>query len=94
MSEPDRRMEMLRQRFHQRAASDSVEIQAALQRRDYPRLLHLAHGLAGIAAIFGYAEVSARASALEDGVEGGLEYPTIAKLSAALIVALERVDSL
>ena len=91
MSGPDQKMEMLRQRFHQRAASDRAEIAQALRQGDYPQLLRLAHGLAGIAAIFGYGEVSARASALEDGVEREFDREALAELGGALIEALDEV---
>lgn len=84
-------MDKLRQRFHQRAASDRVEIVTALRDSDRPGLLRLAHGLAGIAAIFGYGEVSARASELEDGVERQVNEAALADLGEALIAALDQV---
>ena len=91
MSGSDQKMEMLRERFHRRAASDRAEIVVALRQGDFPQLLRLAHGLAGIAAIFGYQEVSVQASALEDGIEREVDGTALANLGGALIAALDEV---
>lgn len=91
MSGPDARMAILRQRFHVRAAADRAAIATALEAGDRGRLLHLAHGLAGIAAIFGHADVGARAAALEEAVDQGLGDACLADPCQALIAALDEV---
>ena len=91
MSDAEAQMQKLRQRFHARAASDRSAIISALEAGDRSRLLHLAHGLAGVAGIFGYAEIGGHASALEEAVDAGVDDAAVKPLGQALIEALARV---
>ena len=90
MSGMERQMQEMRQRFQQRAASDRAAIEAALAAGDCPRLLPLAHGLAGVAGIFGYGEISSSASALEEALDADAEDEKVSLLAQALIGALDR----
>lgn len=92
MSDTDTQMQQLRQRFHLRAASDRVAVLSALEIGDRPRILHLAHGLAGIAGIFGYGDIGAHASVLEAAVDAGADDAVLRGLGQALIEALDRVQ--
>ena len=91
MSDTEAQMQKLRQRFQARAASDCAAIIKALEAEDRPRLLHLAHGLAGVAGIFGYVDIGVRASALEEAVDVGAVDADVKELGQALIEALNRV---
>lgn len=90
MSDMEAQMQKMRERFRERAASDRAAVAAALDVGDHPRLLHLAHGLAGVAGIFGYSDISSHASALEDAVDGGAGGEKISLLAQALMEALDR----
>lgn len=90
MSDTEAQMQKLRQRFQARAGSDRVAIMTALEAEDRPRLLHLAHGLAGVAGIFGYVDIGVRASALEEAVEAAAADADVKELGKALIEALDR----
>ncbi|HJT41576.1 MAG TPA: hypothetical protein VJ762_14700 [Sphingobium sp.] len=91
MKGADAQLEALRRRFHARARTDSASILVALKERDREKLLYLAHGLAGIAGIFGHAEIGAQAAAVEEGLEAGLDEAGLAHRALALVAALEQV---
>ena len=84
-------METLRRRFHVRASDDRAGIADALRQGDRGRLLVLAHGLAGIAGIFGQGDVGNRAAALENAVEQGADEAMVQTLGDALVAALDGV---
>ena len=90
MSDAEVQMQKLRQRFQARAASDRSALISALEAGDRSRLLHLAHGLAGVAGIFGYADIGGHASALEEAVELGADDAAVKALGQELIEALGR----
>lgn len=87
----DARMEALRRRFQDRARADGAALLIALQAEDRQRLLYLAHGLAGVAGIFGHAEISAQAAAVEAGLEAGLDEAALTHLVHRLVAALDEV---
>ena len=91
MTDPQAQMALLRERFLLRARADRAAIMAALDAGDRDRLLRLAHGLAGIAGIFGHADVGARASVLEDAVEAGEAGAALMAKARALADALDAV---
>ena len=91
MSDAEAQTQKLRQRFHERAASDRSAIISALEAGDRSRLLHLAHGLAGVAGIFGYADIGGHASALEEALDAGVGDVAVKEFGQALIEALGRV---
>ena len=91
MSDAEAQMQKMRQRFHERAASDRSAIISALEAGDRSRLLHLAHGLAGVAGIFGYADIGGHASALEEALDAGVGDAAVKEFGQALIEALGRV---
>lgn len=91
MTEADARMALLRQRFKARASADRAAIAEALGAGDRDQLLHLAHGLAGIAGIFGHAEVGACASSVEAAIDAAEPEAELAALTQALIAALDAV---
>jgi HPt (histidine-containing phosphotransfer) domain-containing protein len=76
----------LRGDFVIRARADRADLIAALTAGDLTRIERLAHGLAGSAGIFGYAEASAAALAVDDGFASGrgLDVAAADKLIAAL----------
>ncbi|GAA0646351.1 Hpt domain-containing protein [Brevundimonas lenta] len=57
----------LRARFRERSRNDARALKAALEGQDYAAIESIAHGLAGMAGMFGHAEL-AEASAAIDGV--------------------------
>lgn len=91
MADPEGQMALLRERFHARANTDRAAILMALDAGDRAALLRLAHGLAGVAGIFGYADVSAKAAAVEEAVEVGETGDALMRKGVALIAALEAV---
>ena len=91
MSDAEAQMQKMRQRFHERAASDRSVIISALEAGDRSRLLHLAHGLAGVAGIFGYADIGGHASALEEALDASVGDAAVKEFGQALIEALGRV---
>lgn len=91
MSDAEAQMRRLRERFLARAESDRATMISALAVGDRAGLLKLAHGLAGVAGIFGYGDISSRASALEDAVDAGAGEEMVSVLAQALIDALGRV---
>ncbi len=69
--DPAGKMQAFRTRFLARARADRIEIVAAAQAEDRGRLRGLAHGLAGNAGLFGFAEIGEAARRLEDRLIDG-----------------------
>lgn len=69
MSGFDDRMTQLRARFVARAREDRSALQEVARRGDRARLREIAHSLAGNGGIFGFPEISAAASAVEDALD-------------------------
>ena len=90
MSAPDA-LDALKARFRVRARTDRAALEDALGAGDRAALLTLAHGLSGVAGIFGHADVSARAARVEEAIDAALDDPALAGLTADLIAALDAV---
>lgn len=95
MNDFDAKMEALRTRFIVRAHRDRVSLNAALAARDYATLRNVAHGLAGMAGMFGYDALGAAASTLEESVEinsGPAGTSGIEDAAHALLILLDQLD--
>ncbi|RWB73377.1 MAG: histidine phosphotransferase [Mesorhizobium sp.] len=84
----------LRQRFLSRCADQLAELKA-IAHQPTPLvgsdpLIRIAHSLAGAAGTFGFAEISARASALETLLVEQADGGTVRAALEALIVEIER----
>ncbi|RAZ92925.1 histidine phosphotransferase [Mesorhizobium hawassense] len=86
----------LRQRFLTRCADQLAELKAIADGqgsspiRSNDPLIRIAHSLAGAAGTFGYAEISARASALETLLVEQADGGTVRTALDALIAEIER----
>ncbi len=83
-------LEPLRLRFRQRAGEESRHLADALARGDISEIERLAHGLAGVAGLFGFADVGAQALEIDGEFARG-EALSLDKVRA-LIIALERLS--
>lgn len=68
MDEFERRMDALRSRFVERAATDAAALRSAWAERDAEAVRRIAHSLAGNAGMFGHPRLSEAASALEEAL--------------------------
>ena len=85
MSALDAKMDELGRRFAARAAEERAGLAAALAADDRETLQARAHKLAGIAPMFGHAEIGEAALALELAAEeGGDVAPVVARLDGLL----------
>ena len=84
-------LEPLRVRFRKRAGVESQELADALARGDMPTVERLAHGLAGVAGLFGYADIGALALEIDGDFARGEAPPT--DTVQALIAALKRLNA-
>lgn len=75
-------------RFVARVPEERAAIAEALAKRDMPALIDRAHKLAGIAGMFGHADIGAAALALEETALAGRD---CAREGAALIALLDRL---
>jgi HPt (histidine-containing phosphotransfer) domain-containing protein len=89
MSGTDERLEQLRKRFRLRSRVDQAALTSAIADQDRAELKRLAHSLAGAGGIFGYAAISAAASALEAALDR--DQPAEPEASA-LLAELQRID--
>jgi HPt (histidine-containing phosphotransfer) domain-containing protein len=80
-------LEPLRARFRERAQADRLVLADALARGDAAAIERLAHGLAGAAGMFGYAEVGGLALQIVDGFARGGAFSV--ERVQALVEALE-----
>ncbi|GLR48685.1 Hpt domain-containing protein [Sphingomonas astaxanthinifaciens] len=77
----------LRERFRARAATHAEALDRAVAAQDEAALVALAHKLAGSAAIFGFAELGACASQIDEAAAAGgptLDLPAVGQLLAGL----------
>ncbi|MNV43636.1 Hpt domain protein [compost metagenome] len=80
-------LEPLRARFRERAGADGLALANALARGDAAEIERLAHGLAGAAGLFGYAEVGSMALQIDERFARGASF-SVDRVQA-LVVALE-----
>jgi HPt (histidine-containing phosphotransfer) domain-containing protein len=69
MTDFDDRLAALRARFLARAADDRAALATAQKANDREAIRRIAHGLAGAAGVFGFADISAAARAVEEAGE-------------------------
>jgi HPt (histidine-containing phosphotransfer) domain-containing protein len=86
--ELDARMAALRERFRVRAGTDGECIAAALAERDFDTVRNLAHGLSGSGGVFGFAQVSADAQAVEEAIDTGADAAKVEALCDRLLTRL------
>ena len=84
MSEIDDRMAALKARFSERAGEEIAAIEAAIDSADAAELQRRAHKLAGIAPMFGHADLGEAALDLETAAETGMD----CQAPAARVIAL------
>jgi HPt (histidine-containing phosphotransfer) domain-containing protein len=87
----DARMEQLRLRFQARAGEDRARLEESVAGERWDEILRIAHGLSGIAGVFGHHEVGEAAQLVEEAIDTGLGPEGVRPLCAALIERLERV---
>lgn len=84
MSGFDDRMAQLRARFIVRAREDRNALREGGGAGDRARLREIAHSLAGNGGIFGFPEISAAASAIEDALDEDAPAETLDRLCRQL----------
>lgn len=85
MDEFERRMDLLRVRFAERAGADGEALRNAWASRDLDALRRIAHGLAGNAGLFGYTDLGMVARELEEALDkSGADLGLRAKVEAVL----------
>ncbi|TIW08077.1 MAG: Hpt domain-containing protein [Mesorhizobium sp.] len=80
----------LRERFLARCADQLAELKAAREQGPLPDVTKLAHSLAGAGGTFGFAEISAKAAALETPLVEQADGGAIDAALDALIAEIER----
>jgi HPt (histidine-containing phosphotransfer) domain-containing protein len=79
MDEFERRMEALRSRFVERAATDEAALRSAWAGRDVETVRRIAHSLAGNAGMFGHPQLSEAAGALEEALTPSFSEEDVAR---------------
>ena len=92
MSEFEERMAALRARFIERARHDHQALGEALSAQDLAAIRHVAHGLSGIAGMFGHEAIGTAAATVEDLAEAPPETADAASLDKAVRSLLTLLD--
>ena len=91
MTALEARLQLLRERFVERAAADADAIEAAAAAMDWPAVRDLSHGIVGRAGMFGFPALSDAARILETAVDAREPAERLGALSAALVSRLRGV---
>lgn len=84
-------MAALRLRFRARLAEERVLLRDAAEAGDAAALRAVCHRIAGAGGMFGYAELSALASRVEEEIDAGAEGPALAASTARLTSLIDEV---
>ena len=84
-------MAALKVRFRARLAEERVLLEEAAEAGDAAAFRSICHRIAGAGGMFGYAELSALASRLEEEIDAGAEGPALAASSADLTRLIDEV---
>lgn len=88
MSDFDGRMAALRRQFLERTRLDLALFLAATKLGDAAEIRSISHRIAGIAGVFGYAELGRKARSVEDALDRGAPVPEMNQLYAAVVDAI------
>ena len=86
------RLDELRQRFRDRAATHAVELEDALRTGDNACLTQIAHRLSGSGGTFGYPEIGRLAETVERAADTELSTTQLKCVVRALIEAIRRMS--
>lgn len=88
MTEFNNQIAALRRRFLDRTEGDLVTLVAAVERGDFEQIRSISHRIAGIAGVFGFPELGAKARFIEDALELGAPEEIMRPLYASLLCAI------
>lgn len=89
MTDFDTRMEMLRGQFRARLTADRAALAVALSTGARDALRRAAHGLAGAAGVFGFAEIGESAQRVEQAVDEDADSAALEGLTASLLARID-----
>lgn len=89
MTDIDRRLAELAERFAAQAGDAAASIEGSRARRDWPALSTACHSLAGRAGMFGYPDLGEAARAVEEAIDERADAARIGELTELLLLHLE-----